>query len=232
MPNWCNNSLEVNGKVEKVKEFVSKFEKEGFDGFVPTPKDLIEHPAPIDVEELREYFIKKYGAPDWYEWRLKNWGTKWNPADVCVTGDIEAGRANVFFDTAWAPPIEFFDEVVKMYPGLEFILEYEEPGMGFFGEAKWSEGERDYDECYEWEQRFDEGWHLYRNMIDPLEEIDYLLDLVEDLDDCDAEKITKYASHIQDDEEKLREVLEVVSSLEVDEIKEFVKKIEKEVEND
>jgi hypothetical protein len=50
------------------------------------------------------------------------------------------------FDTAWSPPMEFLQAVAKQWVGLQFVLEYEEPGMAFKGLAKF-QGEVHEDHC-------------------------------------------------------------------------------------
>ena len=62
MPNWCSNSIEIQGTKEQINKFVSfldeKNGKDWFDFFKPTPTELKEE--------------------GWYEWNVENWGTKWN----------------------------------------------------------------------------------------------------------------------------------------------------------
>jgi hypothetical protein len=50
------------------------------------------------------------------------------------------------FETAWSPPIPFLDRVAKQWVNLTFVLEYEEPGMGFKGLAKF-QGDAREDHC-------------------------------------------------------------------------------------
>jgi hypothetical protein len=33
------------------------------------------------------------------------------------------------FSTAWSPPEQFLEKVAVQWPALQFVLEYEEPGM-------------------------------------------------------------------------------------------------------
>lgn len=89
---------------------------------------------------------EKYGFRNWYDWRIKNWGTKWDVNDLRQSQDIfvnEDGIANVsyYFETAWGPGIEAFDKIAADYPNILFTLYYEEPGMGFCGSDVWANGE-------------------------------------------------------------------------------------------
>ena len=55
----------------------------------------------------------KYGAKDWYEWSIQNWGTKWN---ACNTQINDMNEPNIYFDTAWSPPLPVINELSKKYP--------------------------------------------------------------------------------------------------------------------
>ena len=78
--------------------------------------------------------IPKRQEENWYEWNIKNWGTKWD----LIPEEIEKHKINertykYYFDTAWSPPCEWLEKVGKLYPTIKFKLKYEEPGMGFKG---------------------------------------------------------------------------------------------------
>lgn len=75
---------------------------------------------------------KKYGAMIWYNWRTRNWGTKWN---ACDTEIAEAGRWRIVrFDTAWNQPAASL--MAKAFEGSKhgFIFEaFDEDYSGIFG---------------------------------------------------------------------------------------------------
>jgi len=153
MPNWCNNTLEVWGDKEQIKEFkkkgrVSRKDDKtdlSLDRFVPIPKELKGTTAPSKKTDRR--LIKKYGADNWYDWRLNNWGTKWDVDAELVNENIprskkyNEGFLVYVFDSAWSPPIEWLEKMCKQYKKLRFKLKYEEPLMGFMGVAIAENGE-------------------------------------------------------------------------------------------
>jgi hypothetical protein len=173
MPNWCDNMLTVEGEQEKLQEFKKKAEFHGkvevtsggedyqydtdlsLGNFLPLPKELVGTTAPS--REKNEELIKKYGADNWYDWQVMNWGVKWD-----VNATLSSEDENVlkyWFDSAWCPPLEWLRAVGKLYPELEFTLDYEESGCQFegtmyaHGDEFWDE-EREYskvwcDECQE-----------------------------------------------------------------------------------
>jgi len=67
----------------------------------------------------------------WYDWRLENWGTKWDVYETHCTR-IDANTLNLTFYTAWSPPIPVFDKLVDM--GFEVTARYHDEGWGYIGE--------------------------------------------------------------------------------------------------
>ena len=146
MPNWCWNNLEVSGDEIQLREFVEKSlvspeENEihdrtefSFNGTHPMPEDLNITKGTQSIDEKEQAILNKakYGYTDWYDWKCAEWGTKW---DACES-EILDNDINFFwvsFETAWAPPIDWIDHIMEDFPGLQFILEYDEPGMCFGG---------------------------------------------------------------------------------------------------
>ena len=75
-----------------------------------------------------------------YTWENNHWGCKWGSCDVDID---EQGDDYVqySFNTPWGAPMGLFDKVAKDWPMLTFSLAFEEPGMGFAGDAEWEAGE-------------------------------------------------------------------------------------------
>lgn len=86
----------------------------------------------------------------WYNWNLRNWGTKW---DVAVSDDNkypntymhehDNGENKVVyynFETAWGIPYEALSNLSSQYPTLLFTLSYEEE-TGWGGEMEFLRGE-------------------------------------------------------------------------------------------
>jgi len=116
MPNWCMNNLTVS---HSDKAMVQKFADAWNSG------------------NTCQHFIPMPEGEDWYSWNISNWGTKWDfgkeeyhdPAEVKQNGDrYEVGVAP---STAWSPPLDFYNHLVKLGYGVH--ASYFEPGMGFCG---------------------------------------------------------------------------------------------------
>ena len=126
MPNWCNNSITIKGSTETIKQLWEDANQEGsglLNAMVPMPKELEGTTAPSD-------------GPNWYDWAVSNWGTKW---DVSTEGleftDNSDGTAEItgWFESAWAPPIEAYNRFLDDMSNCSIDASYHEPGMDFAG---------------------------------------------------------------------------------------------------
>lgn len=89
----------------------------------------------------------KYGCDDWYDWRIKYWGTKWNSSNTFISDDY----SEILFDSAWTPAIPVIKELARLYPSLSIIHEWAEEQTGWYsGKYTYRNGELfeaiDYDE--------------------------------------------------------------------------------------
>lgn len=122
-------------------------EKFTFEKLFPTPLELVADVDPIphkEGEDDEAYQIRmnelmeKYGASGWYNWRVSNWGTKW---DACESDwDLDEGDMTIHFQTAWAPPIGWLENVSAQFPELTFKMLFQEEGQGFCGRADGVDG--------------------------------------------------------------------------------------------
>jgi hypothetical protein len=105
--------------------------------FAKTPIIIPELiPCSNGTEESSNALIQQYGFDNWYDWRIANWGTKWD----CDSTDMGFQTDNetyfwVEFDSAWSPPIAWLAKVAKMFQTLHFKLTYMEIGMWYAGVA-------------------------------------------------------------------------------------------------
>lgn len=136
MPNWCYNSLMVDAdNKSNLNAFRRWLDKDGFklNKILPMPKELEDttSPVPADQVKLVQHLVEKYGAAEWYTWRVNNWGTKW---DVDAEIDENEYHVLITFESAWSPPVYAITALGKLFPELTFTLAYKEEGMGYAGE--------------------------------------------------------------------------------------------------
>lgn len=146
MPNHCSNNLTVSGPVEDVAAFVKAAEgaESLVDAFFPMPEELRGTTVGYnpDPDEVRQRNIELYGAPDWYEWAHKNWGSKWGDYDTDLLGHThDAGHAAFVYTTAWGPMEQAIANISKRFPTLLFEVVYEEGGSCLLGATVHQAGE-------------------------------------------------------------------------------------------
>lgn len=108
MPNWITNIVTINASdevVAKIKQEVKSTKNEfDFENILPMPTEFEE---------------------DWYNWRIENWGTKWNSSEVW---EFEEGFT---FNTAWSTPFNLLVGLSKKYPNVEFNIRFADEDFGY-----------------------------------------------------------------------------------------------------
>lgn len=74
---------------------------------------------------------------DWYDWRIENWGTKWDIYDA-TCDRIDANALVISFLSAWSPPIGVFHKLVDM--GFDIDARYFDEGWLFIGQFTADDG--------------------------------------------------------------------------------------------
>ena len=133
MPNYIKNRLIIKGtaeQVEEVKEFLKpkkpthwedqeESQAMDFDNITPMPKWVYSG-------NLGEKEEKKYGKENcWYEWRCKNWGTKWNAFRTSSKDNI------IEFETAWNGVPELMSKLGVIFPNVEFEYMFADEDLGY-----------------------------------------------------------------------------------------------------
>jgi len=170
MPNWVFNSLTIEGSKEDIsaiKEQLNKpFERQHDTWNKDTNKmELVDvkYTNPVfsfwnivKPTDLETYNLQKdpkhdntiidFKGDNWYDWNVRNWGTKW---DVAVHDGEEYPETEITmetedtlgyrFNTAWSPPISAIEALSAMFPDVEFDLEFEEE-TGWGGNFIFSDG--------------------------------------------------------------------------------------------
>ena len=151
MPNWCSNTLSLSHPDSTMIDRVEKAVKEDklFSEFYPCPKELTETKSGFfgndgyqaELQKFTEELnIKHFGYRDWYDWNCANWGTKWEAAE-CIANRDDENLIFMSFDTAWSPPIAFYEKLCEL--GFSVEAMYYESGCAYCG--TWEDG---IDDCY------------------------------------------------------------------------------------
>lgn len=141
MPNWCSNNVTFShpdpAEVKRMYTALTAEDPRLFDEFIPCPAELkAETPIGEDFmardEARKAENLSKYAYEDWYGFNTNNWGTKWDMCEPDVTYTEGDNTIMVSFDTAWGPPIAFY-ETMEEDLGWQVDAYYYEPGMNFCG---------------------------------------------------------------------------------------------------
>jgi hypothetical protein len=135
MPNWCNNTIELSGPKDKVKAIFDKAKAEDalLQQLYPMPEKLEDTTSPAPKEGKVQPLVD--GFDNWYDWRVSNWGTKWD-VDVDNLEFREEGDVGIiqgWFDSAWAPPIHCYEHFLTANEDFSIKSYYYEGGMDFGG---------------------------------------------------------------------------------------------------
>jgi hypothetical protein len=142
MPNWCRNTARFTHNDSEVMDRLFESAQSGH---------FFMDNVPLNDER------------EWdYEEAYKCWGTKWDidPEDVYRVGNT----VTLVFDTAWAPPIAFYEAMLEK--GFEIEADYYEPGMNFIGRF-----ENGTDFCFEVDSppESEDYLNIFHDLIDVFE---------------------------------------------------------------
>lgn len=189
MPNWCFNDLTITGNLQQIidvkKQVGAPYTQFRVEHkivrrkFVEQAKDVrFSKPVfsfwnickPTDINAY--WYSKSSGVPDdpnskedwfksdnWYDWNVRNWGTKWDVAnsnrEKYPETELLVETDNLLeykFNTAWSPPTEAIRKLSEQHPKVTITLKYEEE-TGWGGEIEFINGEIIKDSYYEWSCR-------------------------------------------------------------------------------
>ena len=140
MPNHCYNKVTISvgdADGQNLKVLVDSLKSEenqtdfDFNAILPMPPEL-ENVDWSEAEEMndiiRARYKKEHGSDNWYDWRVNNWGTKWNSYS-CFLEEEEDDYVVYTFNTAWGPPTGVIEALREQCPDFSISAFFDEPGM-------------------------------------------------------------------------------------------------------
>ena len=96
-------------------------------------KDFIDEcfiKYPIELQQLSNQAIEKYGTDYWYDFNHKYYGCKW---DACKLSDdpYDKEADDIEFQTPWSPPEPIIRKISEMYPEEEWTWHADEESCAF-----------------------------------------------------------------------------------------------------
>ena len=154
MPNWCDNQITITGPnsvIDKIEEIVKADDTHKNTGllnfFKPMPKELEGTTSPSSSADKPQPMVE--GFDNWYDWRVENWGTKWELCEFYgvdrqhLNDSLDESTISFAFSSAWAPPINAYEQFLADNENCSLKAYYYEGGCDFMGE--WDNGS---DDCY------------------------------------------------------------------------------------
>ena len=123
MPNWCLNKVVIQD-LKSSKKTIEKM-------------DNVIHALNLcSINDSLEFFDSIIPRPrvyndDWYEWNVKNWGTKWGAKELFFKVSDDRKKVTITFDTAWSPHTPVFDAICEL--GLDVTAKFWEHEGGYKG---------------------------------------------------------------------------------------------------
>lgn len=173
MPNWNNNLITLTAKTDEAKKQLHTF----IDKHVIVLDKRNWNDSLLDLDN--DSIIPKPDGVDWYEFSLKEWGSKWgfchtafnnNYGEVIETKDdlhsnLEStGEIVIKTDCAWGPAVGLMKKICELYPDIEFRCEWgEEQVTEYYGVFT-------YDKANGWKDIYKERMNVDEayNMLDRL----------------------------------------------------------------
>jgi len=147
MPNYVNNIIEITSKNDDSEDIIKflkqHYNEEGFFDFnTIIPEPTTEEECPFEYNFNNNASLKEHRSLEvidgndwfnWYDWRLKYWGTKWNAGqeskcyyylDKIRENNSYWSPVYIHFSTAWSPPYPIFKKIYELHPELDIEITY------------------------------------------------------------------------------------------------------------
>ena len=133
MPNWCNNTITLTGPKEKITAIYAKAKEDNalLQQLKPMPDALEGTTSPAPKEGKVQPLVD--GFDNWYDWRVQNWGSKWDVDADNLELSEDGTTIEGWFDSAWAPPIHAYEYFLTDNEDCSIKSYYYEGGMDFAG---------------------------------------------------------------------------------------------------
>lgn len=130
MPNWCLNEVQVTSE--------NKEEMDSFLSFISGTEEVQDKMSGEYSKQPLEFSFNsiipqpKNIKNDWYAWRLRNWGTKWEP-NIYLFERFGDTQLFIEMTTPWGPPDGVHEMLKELFPNIEIEWFYKEAGMQLSG---------------------------------------------------------------------------------------------------
>lgn len=108
--------------------------------------EVFANPPKIDMAEITEKmkFEHTFGM-DWYNWNIREWGTKWEIGDRASVERTKPNELVYYLSTAWSPPEQALNKLAEQYPEVTMTIKCHDEGDMFACEIHWENGVQTFD---------------------------------------------------------------------------------------
>jgi len=128
MPNHVTNVISFSGDKSRISAMLKEIQNDehgigsvDFEKILPMPDTVYNGSLGIREREL-------YGENNWYDWRIGNWGTKWNSYGYTENTTFQDGK--IKFLTAWSAPHPILQKLSEMFPDVKMEHEWADEDIG------------------------------------------------------------------------------------------------------
>ena len=128
MPNHVTNVISFSGDKSRISAMLKEIQNDehgigsvDFEKILPMPDTVYNGSLGIHEREL-------YGENNWYDWRIGNWGTKWNSYGYTENTTFQDGK--IKFLTAWSAPHPILQKLSEMFPDVKMEHEWADEDIG------------------------------------------------------------------------------------------------------
>ena len=202
MPNWCDNTVYItHDDPKKIQILVDAWKANKFFGTIYPEPDYNKVKVKPMFPEIKGNNDPVSPESAWWDWRVRNWGTKWEINTDEAYIDIHENEIKVGFSSAWSPPTGIYDRLVN--DGYSVDAYYYEGGCAFCGQ--YVDGS---DETY----GIDGNWEWVRNNIP--ESIDLEFAISENMKEWAMQELYDEIESLKEDVENDPNNAELKSTLE------------------
>ena len=202
MPNWCDNTVYItHDDPKKIQILVDAWKANKFFGTIYPEPDYNKVKVKPMFPEIKGNNDPVSPESAWWDWRVRNWGTKWEINTDEAYIDIHENEIKVGFSSAWSPPTGIYDRLVDDGYGVNAL--YYEGGCAFCG--RYVDGS---DETY----GIDGNWEWVRNNIP--ESIDLEFAISENMKEWAMQELYDEIESLKEDVENDPDNAELKSTLE------------------
>lgn len=130
MANEITNVLQLSGNKERIVEILRRIKNDAygpgtisFAKYIPMPKSLY-------MGNISEPVREKFGTHNWYDWRIRHWGTKWD-AYGFSRFDINPDGEQLLFITAGSAPHVAIKKLSELYPDVCINHKWADDNLGY-----------------------------------------------------------------------------------------------------